>query len=103
MQISPSRSFSPTASPGFETWERTLKTSRRWRAELKSGKRHGPERFASFADLENLISTGLPATTMIIDGAIYSLDKRRRPQFRNLLFDRGKYPCFMAKECSKRR
>src|SRR5262249_39649516 len=32
----------------------------------------------------------------VLDGEICSLDKRGRPQFRNLLFHRGNYPCFMA-------
>jgi bifunctional non-homologous end joining protein LigD len=53
-------------------------------------------RFSSFADLEKLISTGLPDTTAVLDGEICSLDKRGRPQFTNLLFHRGNYPCFLA-------
>jgi bifunctional non-homologous end joining protein LigD len=53
-------------------------------------------RFTSFADLEKLISAGLPDTTAVIDGEICSLDKRGRPQFNNLLFHRGNYPCFLA-------
>jgi bifunctional non-homologous end joining protein LigD len=53
-------------------------------------------RFGSFADLEKLISAGLPDTRAVIDGEICSLDKLGRPQFRNLLFHRGNYPCFMA-------
>jgi ATP-dependent DNA ligase len=32
----------------------------------------------------------------MLDGEICSLDKRGRPQFTNLLFHRGNYPCFMA-------
>ena len=43
------------------------------------------------ADLQ-LISAGLPDTRAVIDGEICSLDKRGRPQFRNLLFHRGNYP-----------
>jgi ATP-dependent DNA ligase len=35
-------------------------------------------------------------TTAVIDGEICSLDKRGRPQFNNLLFHRGYYPCFLA-------
>jgi bifunctional non-homologous end joining protein LigD len=53
-------------------------------------------RFSSFADLKKLISTGLPDTTAVIDGEICSLDKWGRPQFKNLLFHRGNYPCFLA-------
>jgi bifunctional non-homologous end joining protein LigD len=53
-------------------------------------------RFSSFADLEKLISAGLPDTTAVIDGEICSLDKRGRPQFNNLLFHRGNYLCFLA-------
>jgi ATP-dependent DNA ligase len=51
---------------------------------------------SSFADLEKLISAGLQDTTAVIDGEICSLDKRGRPQFNNLLFHRGNYPCFLA-------
>jgi bifunctional non-homologous end joining protein LigD len=65
---------------------------------------HGPtqlvsrngHRFGSFADLEKLISTGMPDRRAVIDGEICSLDKHGRPQFRNLLFHRGNYPCFLA-------
>jgi ATP-dependent DNA ligase len=46
--------------------------------------------------LEKLISGGLPQTRAVIDGEICSLDKRGRPQFRNLLFHRGNYPCLLA-------
>jgi ATP-dependent DNA ligase len=53
-------------------------------------------RFASFADLEKSISAGLPDAKAVIDGEICSLDKRGRPQFRDLLFHRGNYPCFLA-------
>jgi bifunctional non-homologous end joining protein LigD len=53
-------------------------------------------RFSSFAILENLISAGLPDTRAVIDGEICSLDKKGRPQFKNLLFHRGNYPCFLA-------
>jgi bifunctional non-homologous end joining protein LigD len=53
-------------------------------------------RFASFSDLEKLISSGLPETSAVIDGEICSLDRRGRPQFKNLLFHRGNYPCILA-------
>jgi bifunctional non-homologous end joining protein LigD len=66
-------------------------------------------RFASFADLEKLISAGLP-TRAVIDGEICSLDKHGRPQFKNLLFHRGNYPCFLVdllmrdgKDCRRER
>src|SRR5215472_16988260 len=49
-------------------------------------------RFASFADLEKVISTGLPDARAVMDGEICSLDKHGRPHFRNLLFHRGNYP-----------
>jgi ATP-dependent DNA ligase len=41
-------------------------------------------------------TAGLPDTTAVIDGEICSLDKHGRPQFKNLLFHRGNYPCFLA-------
>jgi bifunctional non-homologous end joining protein LigD len=59
-------------------------------------------RFASFSDLERLISAGLPDTRAVIDGGICSLDKHGRPQFRDLLFHRGNYPCFMAFDLLRR-
>jgi bifunctional non-homologous end joining protein LigD len=63
------------------------------RTQLLSRNGH---RFAYFADLERLISAGLPDTRAVIDGEICSLDKRGRPQVRDLLFHRGNYPCFLA-------
>jgi bifunctional non-homologous end joining protein LigD len=53
-------------------------------------------RFASFADLEKVISVGLSDSKAVIDGKICSLDKKGRPQFRDLLFHRGNYPCFLG-------
>jgi bifunctional non-homologous end joining protein LigD len=53
-------------------------------------------RFASFADLEKLISAGMPDARAVVDGEICSLDKKGRPQFKDLLFHRGNYPCFLA-------
>src|SRR6266480_1698543 len=70
---------------------RALAVIEHGRAQLISRNGH---RFASFADLEKLISAGLPDTRAVIDGEICSLDKKGRPQFRNLLFHRGNYPCF---------
>jgi ATP dependent DNA ligase domain len=72
---------------------RALAVIEHGRTQLISRNGH---RFASFADLEKLISAGLPDTTAVIDGEICSLDKRGRPQFRDLLFHRGNYPCFLA-------
>jgi ATP-dependent DNA ligase len=37
-----------------------------------------------------------PLACQIRDGEICSLDKKGQPQFRNLLFHRGNYPCFLA-------
>src|ERR1700751_1598658 len=72
---------------------RALAVIEHGRTQLISRNGH---RFGSFADLEKLISTRLPDTRAVLDGEICSLDKRGRPQFRNLLFHRGNYPCFMA-------
>jgi bifunctional non-homologous end joining protein LigD len=72
---------------------RALAVIEHGRTQLISRNGH---RFASFADLEKLISAGLPDTTAVIDGEICSLDKKGRPQFKDLLFHRGNYPCFLA-------
>jgi ATP-dependent DNA ligase len=43
------------------------------------------------------IGDSLPNTKLtVLDGEICSLDRRGRPQFRNLLFRRGNPPCFFA-------
>src|SRR5213594_3388196 len=42
------------------------------------------------------ISDSLPDARAVIDGEICSLDRRGRPQFKNLLFRRGNPPCFFA-------
>ena len=52
--------------------------------------------FASFSELGKQISDRLPNARMIIDGEICSLDRRGRPQFKNLMFHRGNPPCFFA-------
>src|SRR5713226_4084648 len=52
--------------------------------------------FASFSALAESISDSLPNARAVIDGEICSLDRRGRPQFRNLLFRRGNPPCFFA-------
>src|SRR5436309_729215 len=68
---------------------RSLAFVERGRTQLISRNGH---RFASFATLEKSISTGLPDTAAVIDGEICSLDKKGRPQFKDLLFHRGTYP-----------
>jgi len=52
--------------------------------------------FASFSELGKRISDSLPNTRAVIDGEICSLDRRGRPQFKNLMFRRGDPPCFFA-------
>jgi bifunctional non-homologous end joining protein LigD len=52
--------------------------------------------FASFSDLANSIAGSLPLVhDAVLDGEIVCLDRRGRPQFKNLLFRRGE-PCFFA-------
>src|SRR5207253_11114629 len=51
---------------------------------------------ASFSDLAELISDSLPNARAVIDGEICSIDKRGRPQFKNLMFHHGNPPCFFA-------
>jgi bifunctional non-homologous end joining protein LigD len=50
---------------------------------------------ASFSALAESICDSLPNARAVIDGEICSLDKRGRPQFKNLLFRRGS-TCFFA-------
>ena len=52
--------------------------------------------FASFSALAESISDSLSNVRAVIDGEICSLDRRGRPQFKNLLFRRGNPPCFFA-------
>ena len=63
------------------------------RAQLLSRNGHP---FASFSALAESISDSLPNARAVIDGEICSLDRRGRPQFKNLLFRRGNPPCFFA-------
>src|SRR5438094_1531902 len=63
------------------------------RAQLLSRNGHP---FASFAELGKQIATALPNARAVIDGEICSLDKRGRPQFKNLMFHLGNPPCFFA-------
>ena len=72
---------------------RALAVIENGRAQLLS--RNGNP-FASFSALAESISDSLPNVRAIIDGEICSLDRRGRPQFRNLLFRRGNPPCFFA-------
>ena len=62
------------------------------RAQLLSRNGHP---FASFSALAESISDSLPNARAVIDGEICSLDRRGRPQFKNLLFRRNP-PCFFA-------
>jgi len=49
-----------------------------------------------FLHWQESISGSLPNVRAVIDGEICSLDRRGRPQFKNLLFRRGNPPCFFA-------
>ena len=72
---------------------RALAVIEHGRAQLLS--RNGNP-FASFSALAESISDSLPNVRAVIDGEICSLDKRGRPQFKNLMFRRGNPPCFFA-------
>src|SRR5437660_5090871 len=72
---------------------RALAVIEHGRAQLISRNGHS---FASFSELGKRISDSLPNTRAVIDGEICSLDRRGRPQFKNLLFRRGNPPCFFA-------
>src|SRR5437667_10302368 len=63
------------------------------RAQLLSRNGHP---IASFSELGKQIAVALPNVRAVIDGEICSLDRRGRPQFKNLLFHRGNPPCFFA-------
>jgi bifunctional non-homologous end joining protein LigD len=71
---------------------RALAVIEHGRAQLISRNGHP---FASFSALAGSISDSLPNTRAVIDGEICSLDRRGRPQFKNLMFRRGN-PCFFA-------
>src|SRR5437667_12515355 len=62
---------------------RSLAVIEHGRAQLLSRNGH---LFASFSELGKQISDSLPNATAIIDGEICSLDRRGRPQFKNLMF-----------------
>jgi bifunctional non-homologous end joining protein LigD len=72
---------------------RALAVIEHGRAQLLSRNGHS---FASFAELGKQIAATLPNARAVIDGEICSLDRRGRPQFKNLLFRRGNPPCFFA-------
>ena len=72
---------------------RALTVIENGRAQLLSRNGHP---FASFSALAESISDSLPTAKAVIDGEICSLDRRGRPQFKNLLFRRGNPPCFFA-------
>src|SRR5205809_3226797 len=72
---------------------RALAVIENGRAQLLSRNGHP---FASFSALAESISDCLPNVRAVIDGEICSLDRRGRPQFKNLLFRRGNPPCFFA-------
>src|SRR5437016_5929383 len=72
---------------------RALAVIEHGRAQLLSRNGHP---FASFSDLAELISDSLPNARAVIDGEICSIDKRGRPQFKNLMFHHGNPPCFFA-------
>ena len=72
---------------------RALAVIEHGRAQLLSRNGHP---FASFSALAKSISDSLPNVRAVIDGEICSLDRRGRPQFKNLLFRHGNPPCFFA-------
>jgi bifunctional non-homologous end joining protein LigD len=72
---------------------RALAVIEHGRAQLLSRNGHP---FTSFADLGKQIAAALPSARAVIDGEICSLDRRGRPQFKNLMFHRGNPPCFFA-------
>ena len=72
---------------------RALAVIEHGRAQLLSRNGHP---FAAFADLGKQIAAALPNARAVIDGEICSLDRRGRPQFKNLMFRRGNPPCFFV-------
>src|SRR5438132_12512323 len=50
--------------------------------------------FASFSALAESISDCLPDVRAVIDGEVCSLHRRGRPQFKNLMLQRGNPQCF---------
>src|SRR3989475_13020754 len=72
---------------------RALAIVEKGRAQLISRNGHP---FASFSALAESISDSLPNVRAVIDGETCSLDRRGKPQFKNLMFRRGNPPCFFA-------
>ena len=70
---------------------RSLAVIEHGRAQLLSRNGHP---FASFSALAESISDCLPNVRAVLDGEICSLDRRGRPQFKNLMFHPGNPPCF---------
>src|SRR2546425_3608626 len=53
--------------------------------------------FSSFSELGKRIAASVPNIKLtFLDGEIVCLDRRGRPQFKNLMFHRGNPPCFFA-------
>jgi bifunctional non-homologous end joining protein LigD len=75
---------------------RALAAIEHGRAQLLSRNGHP---FASFADLGKQIAAALPNARAVIDGEICSLDRRGRPQFKNLMFHRGNRRAFSHSIC----
>src|SRR2546428_607263 len=67
---------------------RALAVIEHGRAQLLSRNGHP---FASFSALAESISDSLPNVRAVIDGEICSLDRRGRPQFKNLMFRRERH------------
>src|SRR5438105_3926492 len=87
------RSMIPT---GFELkydGYRALAVIEHGRAQLLSRNGHP---FASFSALAESLSDSLANARAVVDGEICSLDRRGRPQFKNLMFRRGNPTCFFA-------
>src|SRR5207253_4436122 len=51
----------------------------------------------AFADLGKQVAASVPNTKLtVLDGEIVCLDRKGKPQFKNLMFHRGNPPCFFA-------
>src|SRR6184192_3837427 len=72
---------------------RSLAIIENGRAQLLSRNGHP---FASFSEIGKQVAVALPNVRAVIDGEICYLDRRGKPQFKNLLFRRGNPPCFFA-------
>jgi len=71
---------------------RALAVIENGRSQLVSRNGHP---FASFTDLARDIAAVIPDAQTVLDGEIVCVDKKGKPQFRDLLFRRGD-PCFFA-------